>query len=100
MSFKGLALWLDEGDIPTPWPMRRSAIGCKSSDGGEESGQRIYVFDRRIRAEGKSCTIIDNIAESVEQLDTFLALRAEDKRHGMTMKAMDKPVDPRQSACR
>src|SRR6267142_294532 len=64
--------------------MRRSAIGCKSSDGGEESGQRIHVFDRRIRAEGKTCTITDNITESVEQLHTFLALRAEDKRRRIT----------------
>jgi hypothetical protein len=67
--------------------MRRSAIRRKSRDGGKESGQGIHVFDRRIRAKGKACTIVDNIAECVEQLHTFLALRAVDKRRGTTHKS-------------
>lgn len=55
--------------------MRRSAVGRKSCDGGEKPGQRVHIFDRRIRTEGEAGAVVDNIAESVEQLHTFGALR-------------------------
>ena len=63
-------------DSPPPWPVRGSAIRRKPRDGSEESGQWIHGFDRCIRPKGKPCTVIDDIAESVERLHTFWTLRS------------------------
>lgn len=64
-----------EENSPSPWPVRGSAIRGKSCYGSEESRQRIDGFNRRIRAKGEACTVVDYIAERIQRLHAFWTLR-------------------------
>ena len=79
--------------------MRRCAVRRKSRDSSEETGQWIQVFNGCIRSEGKTCTVINNIAECVKQLHTFWTLRTEDERGRTLIDRRNLPDGLPQNTC-